>query len=211
MRFMKGQMTPISLVLVTGIVITLVGAAFLWSGPLFSKNEARTTAQTAIAFALSLDKDIVEAANAGAGHIDEDLPFGAITVYPYGFSDPDLANSIVFQFPINSQLALSTGVTYLGGVTYEDTQSDIKDGVLHASEPAIKTLEVVPKDTEYIGVIKIQYRDLVSESGERFTIALNKNFQDPLSGTSKITATHSGSEPLPDGVTTLTLVGVSVS
>lgn len=75
---MRGQIAVISVVLISGIIISLVGAAYLWGMPIVEKRTIVTQAQTAENFILQLSDAIIDTANTGAGTRSIDIPFGLV-------------------------------------------------------------------------------------------------------------------------------------
>jgi hypothetical protein len=200
---MRGQTTVVSIVILAGIIITLVGAAYMWSVPLLNKGETQTTFQTALDFAMGLNQKIVDMANTGGGEESLDIPLGSVKVVPYNSSDPR-NNSIMLQFLVSQPLAFNSSKTYLGGASFLDV-TDPSTGIFGESQPSIISLEVEPLGTGYVATIQILFRKLVTKTAPVKTreIVLNSDSPDQiLTGKNKITFAFDRN--IQDGQTTLT-------
>jgi len=185
---MRGQTNIISIIIIAGIIVALVGVAYSWSIPLLSKGEAQTTFQTATDFILALNKQIVDIANSGGGEGSLDIPLGQVQIIPFGSNDPR-NNSIIYQFTVPQPLALNSSKTYIGGASYVDIANPTK-GIFGESTPTIVSLEVNPQGTAYVATVQIVFRELVSKSPaiKGREIVLNQNTPNQiLTGKSKIT------------------------
>jgi hypothetical protein len=161
---MKVQIQPISLMLITGIVISLVGAAYLWGKPLVEKRTTITDFKTAENFILNLNDKILDIANNMAGTESLDIPKGLIRVIPYTDSSSD-NNSIILEF-VTSQPMLMNATIPLKTSSLEEV------GTYGESEPRIITLTVEPHATQYKMIFKLHYRELDTET-KGYKIALN--------------------------------------
>lgn len=155
---MKGQMSVLSLVMITGIVVSLVGASYFWGVPLIDKQSSGATFQAASSFVLTLNEKIIETANAGGGEGSLDIPLGGITLNPYDPLDADNSNNITFEVPFTEPLALSDSVVYLGGATFAD--QTMANGTFGESSPSVITFTMEPAGSQYVGVFTIHYRPL---------------------------------------------------
>jgi hypothetical protein len=154
---MKGQVSVISIILISGIVIALVGAAYMWGVPLIEKRSVMTEFQTAQNFMLGLNDRIVGMANSGAGRESLNLPSGLIRVIPYSSSDPD-NNSIILELGVNQPMVFNQTPVYLGGATFEDVISEA--GTYGVSSPGVVSMTSVKDPTGYIIRIKLHFREL---------------------------------------------------
>lgn len=182
---MRAQTSVISIIIITGIIISLVGVVYSWAGPLREKGLADTTFRSASAFVLSLNDKLVDVANSG-GEFSADLnpPGGFVRVIPYDPAD-DTKNSIIFEIPISQQLAFSDEETFLGGTTFSDTGGNTGE---FGSSPSIIKLKVQPEGSQWKAIYTITFRKLVDKStNKEYLIALNEGLTE-ITGTRKITA-----------------------
>lgn len=154
---MKGQVSVISIILISGIVIALVGTAYMWGVPLIEKRSVVTEFQTAQNFMLSLSDRIVDMANSGAGRESLNVPSGLIRVIPHSSSDPD-NNSIILEFGVSQPMVFNQTPVYLGGATFEDVISDT--GTYGVSSPGVVSMTSVKDPAGYIIKIKLHFREL---------------------------------------------------
>ena len=78
-----GQTEAISMVLVSGIVISLVGAAYFWGMPMIDKRSAATEFTSAANMMDSINEKIISIASSGGGSVELDLS-KPLTLVPYG-------------------------------------------------------------------------------------------------------------------------------
>jgi hypothetical protein len=167
---MKGQVNAISIILVTGILVSLVGTAYFWGIPLIEKRSTITQFTTAEGFMKKLDNRIVEIANSNSGQETLDIPFGGITVVPYQPGED--SNYIIFEFVVNQPLVLNSSIIYLEEATFEDVTSDV--GVFGVSSPGLISMQSEPIGGQYKMIIKLQYRELDSDKPKKgYKIVLN--------------------------------------
>ncbi len=208
---MKGAVNVISIIIISGIVISLMGAAYMWSGPIINKGETANTYQTISSFALGLNGRLIDIANSGGGEGSMDVPPGAsVEVYPHNFLGP-VNNTIIVSFPISQPLALNNSEVYLGGASFFDATGG-KTGTFGESSPSIVSMSVESFGTGYLARIKILFRSLLTENipvKER-RIALNDQSNNVLRGSSKISFAYDGSAQ-PAEHTTLTKMRVNVA
>ena len=93
---MKGAVNVISIILISGIIITLVGASYMWSVPLLQKQQDSTIFQTGRSFVLSLNEKIIDIANSGSGEESIEIPMGIVRVVSHDAYDLE-NNSIFFE------------------------------------------------------------------------------------------------------------------
>lgn len=187
---MKGQTNAISIILVTGIVVGLVGTAYFWGLPLIEKRSTITKFTTAETFAKKLNEKIIDIANSDSGHKTLDIPFGAIKVVPY--SPGEESNYILFEFEVSQPLVLNSSIVYLEEATFEDVTSEV--GVFGISSPSVLSMESEPFGDEFKIKIKIQYRELDSSDPRKgYKIVLDSIKK---TGNSKITISYGKREVL---------------
>ena len=189
---MKVQVSPITIILVSGIVISLVGVTYMWGAPLIEKQSIKTRFSAGSSFIKSLDNAIVDIANSG-GSTEMSIPFGLAVVEPDGSQD---GNSITFQFSSSQPLLSSNATTYLGDVSYEDIANEV--GIFGKSRPGIISLSSHTTGQGVLVTMKLHYRELDSTIPlNGYRISLSKSGRG--SGSSKITITSEGSETVPGG------------
>ncbi|MBI4175848.1 MAG: hypothetical protein HY518_01475 [Candidatus Aenigmarchaeota archaeon] len=170
---MSGQIEPITLVIITGMVIALVGAAYVWGVPLIQKRTATTDFASAERFIIDLDKAIIDVANRGGGERSVVIPKGIVRMVPDISDplDPQYAdrNSAILEVSVDQPLVLDATVPirtlFLGDV-----------GKFGEAEPRVMELEVVREGTRYRMSLKAQYRELDTATAplRGFRIRLNQ-------------------------------------
>jgi hypothetical protein len=198
-----GQVQVLSIVLISGVIIALVGAAYLWGIPLISKQSAATQFSSAQTFILSLNDKVIDMANSGGGEESIDLPFGAIKVVPHDAVSPD-NNSIIFEFTSDQNLALNDSVVYLGGATYSDIINE-DTGTFGEASPSIISLVTSPLGTVQKVTVKIHYRTLetIGYPSKKYRISINEGTNQQIrSGGNKITLSFDRN--IPSGDLTMT-------
>jgi hypothetical protein len=187
----KVQTQAITLVLISGIVISLVGFAYSWGKPLIDKRSVITQFTSAVRFMEDLDGKIVEMAGtcslAGACEEDFSLPVpGLIRL------DED-ANTIIYEFNANQQLLDPEG---------EVLFNTMDNGTIarYGETPGVISLKGkrVTATGTYMLVFSLRYRELDSdEPWKGYKIKLVKSGSD--SGNNKIVVSYDGSETQPGG------------
>lgn len=144
---MKAQVQPISLVLISGIIISLAGAAYIWGKPLIEKRTTIIDVTTAENFILELDKTITDIAKAG-GEKSLNLPIkGSIRVN-------ESNNSIILQFMVMQPMLGNTTTT----IPIETTH--LEEVGVYGEQPRIITLSSEPVDGQYKMTLVLHYREL---------------------------------------------------
>jgi hypothetical protein len=177
---MKAQVEAITLVLISGIVIALVGGAYLWGKPLIEKRTDATDIANAINFAENLNKKIIDIAKTcttpGACESSLDLPSkGVVTI-----NESD--NSIIYEFNINQPLITDEIPINTGNI----------DEIANFGEtPSIIWMKGSVSGDAYKITIKIKYRELLDESQKKgYIIKLTGRG----SGRNKIMVSYDGYE-----------------
>jgi hypothetical protein len=179
----KAQTQVITLVMISGIVIALAGAAYMWGKPMIEKRTTITQFTSAVRFMEDLDKRIVDIARScvtpGACEESLTLPINGLVV-------ADMTNnSITYEFVITQplitegEIPINTGNT--GEVAaYGETPGVIK--MIGDRSGAVYKLRFI-----------LHYRELYNEKqGRGYKIKL----EGSGSGTNKILVSYSGSETL---------------
>jgi len=179
----KAQSEAITLVLVAGIVIGLVGLAYSWGKPLIDKRSVLTDYTTAVQFMKELDKKIVEIAgscsSAGSCEYSLNIPKGII-------SFDDTSNSIVYILTTNQPLV--TKDTLLLNTADNNTVSKYGE-----------TPGVISFKGENIGsgnyrlIFYLKYRELDSNAPFKGYLIKLKG-SEKKDGTSKIIISYAGSQ-----------------
>ncbi|MEM5812606.1 MAG: hypothetical protein QW286_02705 [Candidatus Aenigmatarchaeota archaeon] len=192
---MKAQTEVVTIVLITGIVITLVGSAYLWGLPLISKRTAVSDFLSAEDFVVKLDNKIVEIANSGSGEASLVIsPKGLIRVYEHDESNPH-NNSVIFEI-VSKQPLLQGGNEVVLKTNILGENATYGEG-----EPRIITLSSQPYGQDYKLIFKIHYRELDMKNYpyKGYKIAIERG---TISGTSSIKISYSGTEVIPGGAMT---------
>ncbi len=183
----KAQTQTISVVLMTGIIISLAGAAYLWGKPLIEKRMTISDFTNALDFVLDLDKKIVDVVNSGSGSFEIDIPKGTLRVVPYGANDPD-NNSIIYEILVSQPIAYNASTILI------KTESDDPVGMYGEAEPRIITLSTLSTGGNLYQLrFKIHYRELITKT-KGYRIALDSVSK---SGNKRITVTFDKKEIQP--------------
>lgn len=159
----KAQVEVLSVLIITGIVIALVGTAYFWGVPLIEKRTAVTDLSIAEKFILDLDKKIKEIANAGGGEAELEIPFGLVRVTPYDGNDKTGKNNITLEFISKQPLVLGTK-GFL-------KTNNLDDPAAYGSEPRIIRMIGESSGAGYLISLNMHYRELYSDN-DGFIIAL---------------------------------------
>lgn len=194
---MKAQMSVISVILVSGIVIALVGTAYMWGVPLIEKRSVVTEFQTAQNFMLELNDRTVDIANSGSGRESMNIPLGLVKVIPHDESDPD-NNSIILEFGVNQPMVFNQTPVYLGGATFEDVISEV--GTYGVSSPGVVSMTSTKDPMGYVMRIKLHFRELDTRSAPQrgYKVLLDTPTSSVETGTSTVTASFTRTETLPN-------------
>jgi hypothetical protein len=175
----SAQVDVISIVMISGILLALVGAAYLWGVPIVEKRSTLTQFQIAQDWLDKLNKAITDVANSG-GRTDLDIPFGIVSIIPID-SQTQNNNTIVFEFVIPQPLIWNVSQVYFGQTT--DVLNEI--GRYGIAQPYILTLNSTRVDTQTKIAANLHYRELAGD-GKSYKIALIGSGQ----GKSKITINY---------------------
>lgn len=189
---LKGQSEALSIILITGIIISMIGAAYLWGAPLIEKRSSVTELSIAEDFITELNSKIVEIANSGGGEATLKIPKGKMTIVPYNYST-DENNSLLLDFFVTQQMVFPNTVVYVRTNNIEPVAT------YGESEPRIMTLESEPFGDSYRMTLRSFYRELVIDNPAQkkgFRIAINRG-QQPLSGDQEISISFGSIELLP--------------
>jgi len=171
---LKAQVQPISAVIMTGIVVSLVGVAYFWGVPLIQKRASMSEFQSMERFIEDLKDKVSEIARSGAGEVTLEIKHGFIRLNPYNHpteGDAKGGNNLTIEFVVDQPLIFPGTVLYLGATSFED----IKDtGTYGESSPAVVKLNSSKLGQQYRITTEIKYRELLKEAAPRrgYIIAL---------------------------------------
>ncbi len=188
----KLQTQILSLIIMTGIVITLVGVAYIWGSPMIEKRTVYTQYISAEKFMNDLNDKITKVATTctTAGGCTNTLNIPAIEGAGIRIINAD--NTLYFQFP-SSQRMLS--------------EEEIALNTPYTSEPAdygtappglLKTVGVTEADFYLIRFI-LHYRELDDEDSN---VGYKINITGKVSGNNQIIMTYTGTTQIPGGAAT---------
>jgi len=158
---LKAQTQTITIIIIAGIGISLVGVAYSWGMPMIQKRTTLNDYTSVLSFIQNLDSKITGIANSMAGQEEISIPKGILTVIPYDAVHPDDPaqlhpdrNSIVLEY-IASQPMMVDGSIYL-------ETDDIGEVALYGeAKPRIITLSAQSMGTgKYKYKFKLHYREL---------------------------------------------------
>ena len=193
----SAQTEAISIVLISGIVIALVGVAYIWGVPLLQKRSASTDFSLATNFIQELDQRIVSLANLGSGKETLHIPKGALRVVPDGTNSKD-NNSLTLEFAIDQPLIFGNGSTILGGA-YADVGQDV--GVRGESEPCVIILTSRPIQSAHAVSLTLHCRELktTEDPPRSFKISITNPDNTTKIGENQVTLTVAKTELIPGG------------
>ncbi len=188
MARLKGA-DPLSLVIVSGIVIALVSAAYFWGAPIIQKRAATTDYNTATAFLSRLDSTIKEVANSGGGEKSIDIPIGAVSVVGYDDLGED-ANSIIYTLPVSNPLINQDQMSYI------DTKFAGEPGTFGVAEPRVILMTSESLGTGTVLHFRMHFRELESES-KSYKLLVEEGTSS--GGSNSVTVTYMGTENQANG------------
>ncbi len=216
---LRGQTEAVSIVLLSGVVITLVGAAYFWGMPLIDKRAASTEFTAASSLMTDINKKILSLANAGGGTAEIELS-KALTLVPAEAFDPS-NNSLIMTYGVNQPIiypGAEGGTIYLGATNFGDISESI--GVFGQSSPGVMTVKQ-SKTLEggFILYNRLWYRQLrtsgaqakmylIKLCGDTDTTNCNKQY----TGTGKLILSFKSTETIPGNpVMVVTKIGVKLA
>ncbi|MBN2330805.1 MAG: hypothetical protein JXC85_03240 [Candidatus Aenigmarchaeota archaeon] len=199
----KAQVQAISLVLISGIVISLAGAAYFWGRPLIEKRTAITDIASAESFILQLNDEIVDVArNKGEKSLNiPAIPGSSLLVNASG-------NEIIYSF-ITSQPMLKLGDKRMP-VPIETEHIEVVG--TYGESPRIITLESIVYESQYMMTLRLKYRQLNTETipVKGYKIVLRSAGK---TGNNKVSVSYAGTETatIDDAETTITNIDVKIA
>lgn len=186
----KAQTQAITLVLISGIVISLVGIAYMWGKPMIEKRSVMTQFTSALRFVEDLDKKIADMAGTcsfeGACEESFELPVpGLIRLYAAN-------NTITYEFQVNQPLITKDEVLF----------NTINNGSVarYGETPGVISLKGEELTTgTYSLRFSIRYRELDSNEPPRSKGYIIKLIEfGTTSGNNRIIISYGGSETQPE-------------
>jgi hypothetical protein len=183
----KAQTEAITLVMISGIIIALVGVAYMWGKPMIDKRSVITEFTSAVRFMEDLDKKIVDMAGSCsfAGACEDSLVLpgpGLITLN-------DTSNTIIYTIRVNQPLITKGEVLF--------NTADNNSFARYGETPGVISLkgESVQPGI-YALIFSLRYRELDSdEPWKGYKIQLLKSGR--TDGNSKIMFSYEGPETQP--------------
>jgi hypothetical protein len=162
---MKGQNQVLSIVLVAGIIIAMMGLAYAWGMPLIQKRTTITEFSSAEGFILNLNSKITGIANSGSGEVTLEIPNGNLRAIGYGDADPK-NNTIIMEFVTEQSMVINASTVLLKTTSFQEV------GVYGESEPRIISLTGERFGTGNKMRISLHYREL-DTNNRGYKIALD--------------------------------------
>jgi hypothetical protein len=189
----KAQTEVITIVLISGIVIGLVGVAYMWGIPLISKRTAVTDFLSAEDFVVKLNDKIVDIANSGSGEATLAIPKGRINVSDYDSSDlhNPQKNNIILETVVNQPLVLGNSVVIKTNVLGENaTYGEAEPRIINLSS------QIYGQDYKLIFTLHFRELDTRSQPLKGYLIAVQ---QGTVTGNSQVMVSYAGTEVNPGG------------
>jgi hypothetical protein len=162
---MKAQISMISVVIISGIIIALIGVAYTWAVPMIEKRVTITEYELLEDFMLELNEKIVDIANTGSGEAIIAIPSGILEVRGYELNS-EVNNTITLDFFVSQPI-----MTENGSVPIETSSLDYI-GEYGKTEPRVIMLSR-SYDERYTHLnISMRYRELRSSAPKGYIIAL---------------------------------------
>lgn len=155
----------ISFVMVVGIGIALVSAAYVWGSAILEKRSSIIEFETAKNFMLNLQEEIVRLADEQSGEVALNIPVGSMSV-----DDDTSGNNINLVFTIPQAIALEGSTVYLGVTTYSDITNEV--GTFGESSPGVLKMTTQRGISGQDVVLQLHFRPLKAGNRE-FRISLD--------------------------------------
>ena len=186
----SGQVQPISIIIMTGIVVALVGVAYFWGVPLIQKRSSMSEFSNMERFISEVEHSITELARAGAGEVSLDVTDALIKLKPYDSGNGN--NSLILEFVLEQPIIFPNTTFYLGATSFEDINNT---GVYGESSPSIVTLTESELGIMFKMDAEIIYRELLRSSAPKrgYIIALcpagDADCDNEITGNQRLTLT----------------------
>ena len=189
---MKGQPQIISIIIIMGIIVLLIGATYFWGKPLIDKRVIITQAATIREFMGKLDEKIVTMARSCTGFCDESLtiPPGSYIKAYRNDSLTDDNNSVVLEFAI--------GYPMMGNGTVPLNTNVLGEVAPYGETNGVITMRQILEGSQYKLIFKIHYRELDTRTIpiEGYKILLEP---EVMTGHQKISISFGGTSVIPGG------------
>ena len=160
----SGQTSMISIVIIAGMVIAMVGVAYTWAVPMVEKRITVTDFNLIEGFMLELNEKIVDIANTGSGEASILIPKGVVEVRGYDYSGTG-NNSVIIDFEVSQPIMVE------GSVPIRTTSLDeVADYGKSEPRTIIVSAEAADKQTHLN--MTMRYRELRSTTPKGYIIAL---------------------------------------
>lgn len=190
MSLRKAQVQVVSLVLVSGIIISLIGFAYMFGMPLIEKRSTITQYVSAVKFMEDLDRKIVDIARTcrevGGCEDRIEAPIRGL-IYLNAST-----NSITYEFPISQPLVTRDKI--LINTINPDTRY-----AAYGETPGVITMEGVSEGSVYRLRFNLLYRELYNDDQEKsYKINLTASERGD-SGTTSLIIFYNGFQEVPGG------------
>lgn len=196
---LKGQVEPISAIIVTGIVVSLVSVAYFWGVPLIQKRASMSQFEAMERFISNLEDRVAELSRAGTGEVSLEITSGLLRLMPY--SDPAQPdgrgnNSLAFEFVMDQPLLFPNTTLYLGVTSFKELGDEELLGTYGESPPAVVRITQEKIGSQYKLTAIIRYRELLKQAAPKkgYVIALcaerDESCSSQESGSQRITLSY---------------------
>lgn len=195
MRTFKG-IEAISMVLIVGIIVSLVGAAYMWGMPIIEKRTTSTEFASSQALTGMISDKITEISNNRGGTESIDFSGRLIKVVPHNAVDKD-NNSIIMQFMVDQPIIAVGTPVYLGAESFDDI--GFGTGTYGISKPGVVEFTQDLVGNKYKITVKIHYRELATKEtpNRGYKIMLETDDGNAKTGNNNLLVTYSKSSVLP--------------
>ena len=183
---MKGQVEPITLILISSVIVSLVGAAYFWGIPIIQKRSTIADFTSGTNFILALNDKIVAIANSGGGTGTITIPKGFVRAISHDDGGPN-ANSVIYEILVDQPMIVT-------GQEIPIKSSNTQEvGTFGENEPRVITVKQESSGTQYKLIFKLHYieLDVEGDSPKGFKIALSA--PDTSAGGEEVIVSFGGS------------------
>jgi hypothetical protein len=183
---MRGQTQAMSVIIITGIIISLVSAAYIWGKPLIEKRSTVAEFSSIESFIIDLNDNIVEIANNGEGRATLEIPFGVLKLIPYDDADPD-NNSLILEHYVSQPILFNS--------TIPIKTTNIEEVAEYGEAlPRVILMEVSPFTEGHRLHMKLHYRELDSDTLPRKGYIIRLNPSSNNVARRRVTVSFGGNE-----------------
>ncbi|MBN2101470.1 MAG: hypothetical protein JW716_01200 [Candidatus Aenigmarchaeota archaeon] len=188
-KIRKGQVQVLSLIIITGIVIALVGVAYIWGSPMIEKRTVYTQYTSAEKFMNDLNDRIATLATTCTTKNGCTQTINIPNIDGRGLSVDETGNTLYFHFPSSQRMLASERIAL--NTPYTGEPADYG-----TAPPGLLEVEGVTEDSIYLIKFSLHYRELYDEdSGIGYMIKIQGNVQ----GNNQIIMTYAGTESVSGG------------